>query len=311
MKIEMTHPRLPTEQEIDTEIKRLRERARYRSALARTGRIVVFLSVILIIAKIAAVSVEYFLFCEQQPHMNVVPILSWRLVILGLLLIILYFAASGVMTIVRMKEKNHILEMQENHFRSVQKYIKASEKSRHDFRRNMMTLAELYNRGKTEEVGKYLNRYVASLPKNEYVAFCGNKSLNALLNYYVHVAALNKIDSKLHVDIPDQLPVSDADMCSMVGNILENAVVACLSSDEKAIQLTIISENQLQLYIVVVNSFDGIVCRRDGKYLSTKPDGSGIGLVSVAAIAENYGGIAQFSHEGKRFYSNIAIPLHK
>ena len=67
----------------------------------------------------------------------------------------------------------------------------------------------------------------------------------------------------------------------------------------------------MQLYIVVVNSFDGNVCQRDGRYISTKSDGDGIGLVSVAAIAEKYGGMAQFSHEGKLFYSNIAIPLCK
>lgn len=100
-------------------------------------------------------------------------------------------------------------------------------------------------------------------------------------------------------------------MCSMVSNILENAVAACQSAEEKTIQLTILTEKRMQLYIVVVNSFDGFVSERDGRYFSTKSDGSGIGLTSVAATAENYGGVAQFSHEGKLFYSNIAIPLNK
>lgn len=67
----------------------------------------------------------------------------------------------------------------------------------------------------------------------------------------------------------------------------------------------------MQLYIVAVNSFNGVARQRDGRYVSTKSDGSGVGLASVAATAENYGGVAQFSHEGKLFYSNIAIPLNK
>ena len=123
--------------------------------------------------------------------------------------------------------------MQESQFRSMQKYIKASEKTRHDFRHNILTLAELYNEGKTDEIGKYLNQYVDSLPKNEYVIFCGNTALNALLNYYVHVTSLNEIDFKLHISIPEHLPVSDVDLCSMVGNIMENAVIACQSADKK------------------------------------------------------------------------------
>ena len=174
-----------------------------------------------------------------------------------------------------------------------------------------MTLAELYDEGKTDEVGKYLKQYVDAMPKKEQVTFCRNPALNTMLNYYVHVASLHKIDARLQVRIPNDLPVSDADLCSMVGNILENAVAACQSSTEKSIRLTIIAEDQMQLYIVVVNSFDGNVCQRDGRYISTKSDGDGIGLVSVAAIAEKYGGMAQFSHEGKLFYSNIAIPLCK
>lgn len=271
----------------------------------------ILFSVILIIANIALMPVEYYLFREQQFLANVLLILFGQLVVWGLMLILLYFAISGMLTINKMKEKNSFLEMQESQFRSMQKYIKASEKTRHDFRHNILTLAELYNEGKTDEIGKYLNQYVDSLPKNEYVIFCGNTALNALLNYYVHVTSLNEIDFKLHISIPEHLPVSDVDLCSMVGNIMENAVIACQSADKKTIELTILSEKRMQLYIVVVNSFNGVARQRDGRYVSTKADGSGVGLASVAATAENYGGVAQFSHEGKLFYSNIAIPLNK
>lgn len=271
----------------------------------------ILFSVIMFIANIAILPIEYFLFHEHTSHVNVLLILFGQLVIWGLMLIILYFAISDTQTINKMKEKNHILEMQKSQFRSLQKYIKASEKTRHDFRHNILTLAGLYNEGKMEDVGRYLNQYVDTMPKKEYIAFCGNTALNALLNYFVHVAELNKIDFKIQINIPDKLPVSDVDLCSIVGNILENAVVACQSAEEKMIQLTIISENHAQLYIVAVNSFDGIVCERDGRYFSTKSDGNGIGLTSVAATAENHGGVAQFSHEGKLFYSNIAIPINK
>ena len=64
-----------------------------------------------------------------------------------------------------------------------------------------------------------------------------------------------------------------------------------------------------QLYLVAVNSFSGVVRQKNGKYYSTKRKQAGVGLSSVAATAESYGGVAQFSHEGKQFFSNVAIPL--
>jgi len=71
----------------------------------------------------------------------------------------------------------------------------------------------------------------------------------------------------------------------------------------------VIGEPGGQLYLVAVNSFNGIVRQKNGTYYSTKRKQAGVGLSSVAATAESYGGVAQFSHEGKQFFSNVAIPL--
>ena len=133
--------------------------------------------------------------------------------------------------------------------------------------------------------------------------------MNALLNYYMHIAALNQIDLSLRISLPDALPVSDVDLCNMIGNILENAVVACQRAEERFIQLTMLTEDGAQLYIVSVNSFNGVVRQAGGRYLSTSRSGEGIGLSSIASTAESYGGVAQFSHEDNRFYCSIAIPL--
>jgi len=119
----------------------------------------------------------------------------------------------------------------------------------------------------------------------------------------------NRIEFTARVNILCELPISDVDLCNMVGNILENAVIACQKTEEKMIQLTILTEDQIQLYIVAVNTFDGIVRKRNEQYLSTNRNQDGIGLSSIASTAKSYGGIAQFSHEGNRFYSNVAIPL--
>lgn len=46
---------------------------------------------------------------------------------------------------------------------------------------------------------------------------------------------------------------------------------------------------------------------RSDTYLSTHKGGHGIGLSSIAATAERYGGIAKFSHEGNEFHSDITL----
>ncbi|MBQ9060652.1 MAG: GHKL domain-containing protein [Firmicutes bacterium] len=269
---------------------------------------IILFSLTIIFTNLAILPVDYYLFHEDRPAIGIFVVLSAQLVVWALMLLILYSSISSVLTISKMKEQNRIWQMQESQFQSQQKYIRASEKARHDFRHSILTLAEMYEAGDMDAVGAYLEQYIESMPKNEIITYCRNAALNALLNFYAHITSMNRIAFILRVSIPDELGIRDVDLCNIVGNILENAVIACQEAEEKQIQLTILAEEDGQLYIVAVNSFDGKVRVRSGTYLSKERGRTGIGLSSIQSTAESYGGLAQFSHEGKFFYSNVAIP---
>ena len=269
---------------------------------------------ILISAAFFAINM-FFLPLEEAMNGDRVLILHHIFILATLLLlwlamqILFYFTISGTSSMYRTRERLRVLEMEKTQFAAQQRYMKASEKTRHDFRQSIRTLSELYESGDYDGLGEYLRQYIGRMPASEITSFCGNTALNALLNYYAHETAQNEIDFTLHVNIPEDIPVSDVDLCNMIGNILDNAMIACQKAKEKYIQLSVIAEDNLQLYIVAVNSFDGKIRQKDGKYLSTGRSGEGFGLSSILSTAEEYGGVAQFSHEGNRFYSNIAIPL--
>lgn len=231
------------------------------------------------------------------------------LVLWGVLLAVFYETIWHLRTAAEAHERNRLFEMQAYQFNSQQRYIKDSERIRHDFRQSIHTLNGLYEAREYETLGRYLRQYAAELPVKEIAAYTENAALNALLNYYAHISQLNQIRFEARVNLPEALPLNDVDLCGMVGNILENAVIACKRAEERSIRITMLIEDGAQLYIVAVNSFDGYVRMKDGAYLSVSRKGRGIGLASVTAAAEKYGGVAQFHHEGKQFYSNIAIPL--
>ncbi|MBR0227274.1 MAG: GHKL domain-containing protein [Clostridia bacterium] len=231
------------------------------------------------------------------------------LVLWSLLLASVYVTIWDMKTAAEERERGRLFEMQAYQYNSQQNYIKTSERTRHDFRHSINMLCGLYEAGDYDALGQYLRQYAAELPVKEITVYTDNTVLNAQLNYFAHVSRLNGIDFQVSVKLPSALPLSDVELCGMVGNILENAVIACKRAEEKRIRLTILAEGGAQLYIVATNTFDGYVRRKNGVYLSTNRNGSGVGLASIAATAEKYGGVAQFYHEGKEFFSNIAIPL--
>ena len=238
-------------------------------------------------------------------------VLAGSVLIWILFTIIFYFIVTGLLNAAKTEERNHFLEMQEAQFRSQQKYMEESARARHDFKQVIRTLQELAHAEHFKELTDYLDKFGETLPENEFVRYCGNTPLNALLNYYVQSAAGQNIPLGLKIDIPDQMPVSDVDLCGMIGNILENAITASLRLPEieRWIQLTVLTKNGAQLFIIATNSFDGKTRQKDGQYLSTNHHGTGMGLTSIKTTAEQYNGTAYFSHQDREFYTDIVIPL--
>ncbi|MCR4658654.1 MAG: GHKL domain-containing protein [Lachnospiraceae bacterium] len=262
--------------------------------------------------------INFFLRPEKYEtyHVNRVSI-AVTLVLISLLVIwlivlfIFYYVVNGILEAARTQEKNRILEMQESQYNALLKYMDQTSKARHDFRQTIRTLKNMAEEGDLDSLNGYLDTYLDSLPKKDVINYCSNSAVNALLNYYSASARADGIDFTLDVALQESLPISDVDLCAMVGNILENAITACrnIEDGERFIQLTLTVRNNRFLYIIVTNSFDGRVKLQGGHYRSTCRQGSGIGLASITSTAEHYGGTAQFSHEGREFYTNVVIPL--
>ena len=241
---------------------------------------------------------------------TVVPMM---LILLFLLCWIFYSIVRGMVDMAETRDRNRILEMEESQYRKLKTYMEESAKARHDFRHVIGTLDELLSEGNSEAAGQYLKSYRVSMPKNEAVSYCDNTALNALLNYYGEAARQYKIRLRIIADLPASLPLSDVDLCNIVGNIFDNAITACLDIPEtdRYINLKLSCPNDVRFGIVASNSFSGDVRMDGGRYLSTHRGGSGIGLESIRTAAEKYGGNASFSHEGKEFISGVVIPINK
>lgn len=233
------------------------------------------------------------------------------LVLWCMLCVVFYFIVIGILNAGHMQEQMRILQMQERQFLSQQRYLEASSRARHDFRQSVHTMQQLYRSGDYEALGQYIDRYYDAMPVAGTRTYCDNIALNALLNHYAQLADSAGIRCDLRVESPGRKGISDPDLCAIVGNILENAVAACqgLPESDRWIRLTMRVEHGNRLYIVATNAFDGHARFVNGHYLSTRQKGGGIGLRSISATAEKYGGHVSFSHVGKEFHSDVMLPL--
>ena len=209
------------------------------------------------------------------------------------------------------RQRVRILEMQEKQFQAQQAYLADTSRMRHDLRHTILALKGMADAGDQAGIADFLDRYVKSMPVNEVTNFCASNAVNATLNHFARAAREDGIRTIWRIDLPENCPVSDMDLCGILGNILENAVRACknIPESDRSIRLTVTTMNEPNLYIVAANTFDGNVRRKGSSYLSTREGGTGIGLTSITLTAQKYGGSARFHHEGCVFCTDVHIPL--
>ena len=211
------------------------------------------------------------------------------------------------------RQRVRILEVQEKQFQAQQAYLADTSRMRHDLRHTILALKGMADAGDQAGIADFLDRYVKSMPTNEVTNFCASNAVNATLNHFARAAREDGIRTIWRIDLPENCPVSDMDLCGILGNILENALRACqnVPESDRSIRLTVTTMNEPNLYIVAANAFDGKVRRKGSSYLSTREGGTGMGLTSITLTAQKYGGTARFHHEGCVFCTDVRIPLEE
>lgn len=207
-------------------------------------------------------------------------------------------------------QARHLLSIQEEQYRRICASIESSHRMNHDLRHHMVTLQGFLQGGRVQDACDYLEQYLDSARKVELVELCRNPVVNMVVGHYRALALQKDIQFQPRIQIPDQLSVSDIDLSVILGNLLENAIDAadCGEGDERSIQFHMLCSGQM-LAITVDNGFHGEVTKVDGRYVSSKPNHSGLGLRNIEMIAEKYEGGVEFTHDPHVFHSSVMLAL--
>lgn len=200
----------------------------------------------------------------------------------------------------------------EKQLREVQELYRQMRGWRHDYRNHIHNMKIQLESGSYEKVSDYLDQLADDLDSVDTVVKTGNVMADAILNSKLSTAA--RLGVRLHVkaNVPAGLPLSDVELCSVLGNLLDNAVEACAALPEEERFLRVyIGGLKGQFYLSVQNAA-GEVRKERGVYLTTKENGGnghGYGLLRIDRIARKYGGYVNRQNEEGIFATELMIPL--
>ncbi len=181
---------------------------------------------------------------------------------------------------------------------------------RHDYHNHIQALQASMALGKYDEVNDYLRSLNDDLTNVDTVIKTGRVMVDAILNGKISIAAQNGIPVNAKAKIPDGTPVTDVDLCVIIGNLVDNAVEENkkLPGNDRFIRIYIGQKNT-QFYLAITNAAGKKQTKRGSLFDSSKGADHGFGLSRVESVVKKYGGLFSADSEDGGFTAEILIPL--
>ncbi len=265
----------------------------------------------------ATITVLNILMIPQNPEIiRQGRMFQMSLLIEGLLLVFFLFYQLMICEIAQSlsehyeKEKlSQLLEEEVLQYQSLQNYMKQTDLLMHDMRQVMRTIRQLAAEQNLDDLDRLVREYeTTSLAVPTPNLFCSHVPLNAMLSYYAGLAKQQNVTTRWQIDVPSELPIPDVEICTLFGNLLENALNACQNVPEgqRYIELSADTNTPGALFLVMINSAPA---ESNTTPSPRKFHREGIGLGSIQSTAEKYGGTAEFSAKEHEFRSYIMLHI--
>lgn len=188
---------------------------------------------------------------------------------------------------------------------------------RHEIKNHQFYMKALLDEGKLDGLKEYLQRTAMDESIHLQEFDCGNSPINVILNHAMGVARVHHVKIQTEVLVSPTLPFPEEEMCSLLTNLLDNAIEAATVSNAENPQVYIrIQPRQDYLFIKIINNVnDQVSPQRRLSLRTTKQNRElhGYGTQIIRRIVERHNGSIKYSmsEDRRSFVTDVMLELPK
>lgn len=270
-------------------------------------------------ASILAMDLLEVCWANRDYHITVIFLVSY------LFLLLMILAAMQGMHDMRV-EQGEIVELQteQQRLHSERELARLTEDNledlrsiRHDLKNQYAYMQILLTQRRYAELEEYFHQSSEHLlPQLGQFIDCGNRTVNTILNMELTKARKAEVEVTHQLVVPPVLPFGEDDLCSVLANLLDNAIEECVrlrqaGRKDASIRLELYPQKSY-LFVLCRNTTDRTNLVRSGRGLrTTKGDERlhGHGTRIVTRIAEKYNGCTEFCLEDGAFVARLLLDM--
>jgi len=201
------------------------------------------------------------------------------------------------------------LKNQLSYYQQMEQDILTINQIRHDLNNQLRSVYALLESGESELARRQLDNLHDGLKNHVGTVYCANPIVDAVLTRKAELCRQQGIRLNVELELPSDLPVDGVHLCSIFGNLLDNAIDGCAASGQARPEITVTSfRKQEYLVIECVNTAAKTAPERERRSGAGLRE-HGLGLGILQRIAETYHGMLTARCQEGRFTAAVMLCL--
>ena len=199
-----------------------------------------------------------------------------------------------------LRETRHAMELEQSHYHKLEQKREELAKIRHDFNNQLASISQLVRTGEEGVAEDMIQTLAKEIVETNETPFCAIPVINAILTEKARACAAAGISLSVNLDLPNSVPIEQMHLCSILGNLLDNAISVCEQKiqDNPTIQLNTKVDGDY-LFIQVANPSD-----EPPKKPAPR---RGYGFRILSDIAERYSGDFRTEYKAGVFTATVSL----
>jgi len=194
-----------------------------------------------------------------------------------------------------------------------QQSVKEIHDIKHDIKNQCFVMQTMLEQNKKKELETYLRKAGADIANIPLAADYGNKNLNTIINIETLKAHSVNVTLSVIAKVPTVLPFELNDLCSLICNLIDNAIEATKSSGQLDIPVTCVFNIKQDYFCVVIkNTVSKALTKEEVlSFKSSKKDSAshGLGHNIVEKTAKKYNGYVEYEFNNEFFIAEAFLDM--
>ena len=286
---------------------RLLPRPRYAMS-ARVWRLVGLLAVLPLVGVLASVALvsPYYDASPESLGTGMLPIYI-MLPLFSFTALALLYTAAVLAGREQLEQAVRLADLRAVYYQGLRRQEEQVRCLRHDLRNHLSVLQGLLETGAAGRALAYVRQMSDAPALQSACRFCGNEVADVVLSVKTAEMKQAGITADVAVSLPEVLPVTDTDLCALLGNALDNAAEGTLRAAGKRITVRCRAEKGLLMLQVRNPAPPGVP--PDLSTTKADRDDHGFGIPGMREITERYGGTLEAGVRDGQFELLVCLPL--